>query len=83
MTKVEVKTEMQKLHPSARHVSSLNYMVETIDHKFLVSGHSYLLNDQDIGLLEKYKKYLQNVYVPSDWVQVVREARKKHLLMLS
>lgn len=50
-------------------------MVETIDHKFLVSGHSCLPNDQNFGLAKKNKKYHQNV--PIDRIQVVREARKK------
>lgn len=58
-------------------VSSPDFTVETIDHKFLVSGHSYLPNDQDFGLIEKNKKHYKNIYVPSNWVQVVSETRKR------
>lgn len=59
-------------------VSSEDYTVNTIDHKFLVSGHSYLPNDQDFGLVEKNKKHYKNIYVPSDWAQVVKETKKRN-----
>lgn len=58
-------------------VAAEEYAVKTIDHKFLVSGHSYLPNDQDFGLVEKNKKHFQNVHVPSNWMQVVSETRKR------
>lgn len=58
--------------------SSSDYKVDNIDHKFLVSGHSYLPNDQDFGLVEKNKKHYKNIYVPNDWVQVVLETKKKN-----
>ena len=36
---------------------SSNNNIETVDHKFLVSGHSFLPNDRDFGLIEmKIKK---------------------------
>lgn len=37
-------------------VASSSFTVEEVDHKFLVSGHSYLPCDQDFGLIEKQKK---------------------------
>ncbi|CAH1111461.1 unnamed protein product [Psylliodes chrysocephalus] len=55
-----------------------DYKVDIIDYKFLVSGHSYLPNDQDFGLIEKNKKHYKNIYVPNDWVQVVLEIKKKN-----
>lgn len=48
-----------------------------IDHKFLVSGHSFLPCDQDFGLIEKQKKHHQNIFVPNDWHSVIKNARKK------
>jgi len=49
---------------------------EQIDHKFLVRGHTYLPNDRDFVHTEKRKDIAQ-VYIPSDWEKVVREARPK------
>lgn len=63
-------------------VSCEEYTVDRIDHKFLVSGHSYLPNDQDFGLVEKNKKHYPNVYLPDDWVSVVRETRKKKVVVM-
>ena len=35
-----------------RVVQSLENNIEIIDHKFLISGHSYLPNDADFGIIE-------------------------------
>jgi hypothetical protein len=53
-----------------------SFTVALIDHKFLVSGHSYLSCDQDFGVIEKNKVYFREIYVPSDWEQVIATARK-------
>lgn len=58
-------------------VSIENYKISKIDHKFLVSGHSYLRCDQDFGLIERNKKYFQHIYVPNDWIEVIKTANKK------
>lgn len=59
-------------------VASPDFVVEQIDHKFLVSGHSYLPCDQDFGIIEKEKKFHPNIFVPSDWYVVIRNARKRN-----
>lgn len=59
-------------------VSSPEYTVKKIDHKFLVSGHSYLPCDQDFGLIEKQKKCFPNIFIPKDWNNVILAARKKN-----
>ncbi|CAH1983743.1 unnamed protein product [Acanthoscelides obtectus] len=48
-----------------------------IDHKFLISGHSYMECDQDFGLIEKSKKKNQYVFVPDDWSKIVAQASRK------
>lgn len=58
-------------------VSHPDFTIEEIDHKFLVSGHSYLPCDQDFGLIEKNKKFYKEIYVPNDWLEVIKTARKK------
>lgn len=59
-------------------VSSPDYIVKKIDHKFLVSGHSYLPCDQDFGLVEKKKKLFPNIFIPEDWNNVILAARHKN-----
>lgn len=54
-----------------------NLKINKIDHKFMVSGHSYLACDQDFGLIEKEKRYHKNIYVPADWSKVAKAACKK------
>ncbi|CAG9790284.1 unnamed protein product [Diatraea saccharalis] len=52
-------------------------IVENIDHKFTVSGHSFSSCDRAFGLVEKQKKYFPNIYVPEHWNNVILAARKK------
>lgn len=59
-------------------VSHPDYVVKRIDHKFFVSGHSYLACDQDFGLIEKQKKFFKNIFIPDDWIEVIKAARKKN-----
>lgn len=50
--------------------------IETIDQKFMRSGHSYLPNDSDFGSIEMYGR-TQQIFCPSDWYRIIKEARKK------
>lgn len=58
-------------------VSHPDFTIEEIDHKFLVSGHSYLPCDQDFGLIEKNKKNFKEIYIPQNWLDVIKTAFKK------
>ena len=51
--------------------------VNEINHKFMVSGHSYLPNDRDFGKVENAKKRHENVYTPQQWMKIVEEANRK------
>ena len=51
--------------------------VETIDLKFLVSGHSFLPNDPEFGVIEASSKKCQNIFVPEDWFDLIKNATKK------
>lgn len=59
-------------------VSSREYSITKIDHKFMISGHSFLPNDRDFGHVEQSRKKTQHIYVPQDWEQVVIQARQKN-----
>lgn len=58
-------------------VSSHQFTVENIDHKFTVSGTSFSSCDRAFGLVEKQKKYFPDMYVPEHWNNVIAAARKK------
>ena len=49
----------------------------SINHKFLVRGHTYLPNDRDFAQIEKQKPTAQ-VHLPQDWISHIQKAKKKH-----
>ena len=59
-------------------VANDEYSFTSIDHKFMVSGHSYLPNDRDFGSIENARKRSEYIYLPTDWERVVTQARKKN-----
>uniref|UniRef100_A0A6P7HEI9 Uncharacterized protein LOC114347702 n=1 Tax=Diabrotica virgifera virgifera TaxID=50390 RepID=A0A6P7HEI9_DIAVI len=51
--------------------------IESIDHKFLVSGHTHMECDVDHATIEKEKKRTtMKINHPYDWVQLIRSCRK-------
>ena len=59
-------------------VASDNFSYETVDHKFMVSGHSYLPNDRDFACIENAKRRTQVIYLPSHWCDLVRDCRRQN-----
>ena len=57
-----------------------NGFFEEIEHKFLLSGHSYLPCDRDFAQIEKRKKVTKN-FVPADLENMIRQARHEKLSM--
>lgn len=51
--------------------------IDTVDHKFLVAGHSFMECDEDFGIIEKSKKSVQYVFVPDHWITAVASASRK------
>jgi hypothetical protein len=47
--------------------------VDTFDLKFLLSGHSYLPNDRDFGLIEKNLKKKEFLFSPENICEVIRK----------
>jgi len=43
---------------------------------FMQSGHSFLPNDADFGVIEKAKKSGKEIYIPQQWMELVGHARK-------
>lgn len=50
---------------------------EQIDHKYLVSGHSYLACDRDFAQIERRKR-VSKCFVPDDLEKMIRSARHKN-----
>ena len=59
-------------------VSNPDFCYTLVDHKFMLSGHSYLPNDRDFGAIEKASRKTQHVFVPEDWCMLVERARQKN-----
>lgn len=57
-------------------VSSSSYSYQVIDHKFMMTGHSYLPNDRDFGGIETAKRRTSAIYVPDDWCTLIKNARR-------
>lgn len=55
---------------------------EIIDHKFMVSGHSFLPNDRDFGVIENSIRKQEQIYVPDHYYNLIRKSRKKILFLL-
>ena len=59
-------------------VASSEFSYKSIDHKFMVSGHSYLPNDRDFSSIETSKRKRSHIYTPQDWYELIRTARRKN-----
>lgn len=58
-------------------VQSTEIQAESIEMKFLVSGHSYLPNDSDFAIIESHAKKIQNIFSPTDWYNIIKTCKKK------
>jgi len=50
--------------------------LESFTINYMQSGHSYLPNDADFGVIERCKKQAKDVYIPEHWMELIRQARK-------
>lgn len=54
-------------------------LFEKIEHRFLVSGHTFLPSDRDFALIEKYKrKNVNQAFTPNYWYEAVHKSNKKN-----
>ena len=61
-----------------RIVQSSENNIEIIDHKFLISGHSYLLNDADFGVIEMALRKKNFLYTPEDCYEIIKQCRRNN-----
>lgn len=50
---------------------------KSIEHRFLIPGHTRLPCDRDFALIENQKKRVNQIYSPKDWFELVRQANQK------
>jgi hypothetical protein len=50
--------------------------ITQVDHKFMVSGHSYLPNDRDFGVIERAVNKATDIYVPEHFCKLVEKCNK-------
>lgn len=59
-------------------VAMQNCGLETLDHTFLVSGHTHMESDSGHSVIEKKKKYNGQIEHPHDWATLIRQCGKKN-----
>lgn len=65
-----------------RFLQSNETEIDTIDQKFLISGHSFLPNDSDFGSVELAAKG-KSIYVPQQWYEIMASCRRKKKFIIS
>lgn len=56
--------------------------IKTVDHRFLITGHSFNECDKNFGLIEMKKKRTdRDFYVPSDWRQLISRTSQKFIVV--
>ena len=51
-------------------------LFQKIQHIFPIRGHSFLPSDRDFAKTESKKKKVDRLYLPNDWIDVIRSAKK-------
>ena len=64
------------------YLSDPEISVRTIDIKFMISGHSYLPNDADFGIIEKEIQKREQVFVPDEYFDIIRSCQQRNSFML-
>ncbi|PSN58176.1 hypothetical protein C0J52_01032 [Blattella germanica] len=53
-------------------------MFDSIEHYYLVPGHTFLPSDSDFGVIEKKIRKTDYVFTPEDWYRLVQNSRVKN-----
>ena len=55
--------------------------INVIDHKFFISGHSYMDADRDFAIIEKAKRKFPSDFVPEYWSEVISKVGKYYYVV--
>lgn len=58
-----------------------NTHIKSVDHRFFVSGHSFMECDQDFAVIEKAKRRLTHIFTPEEWVSFVAGVSRKFIVV--
>lgn len=53
-------------------------LFDSVEHRFLVVGHTHLPSDRDFAIIEKYKKKMKSAYDPQDWYNAVKNCKRNN-----
>lgn len=67
-----------KLTLLLKHILHSSQHLEDITLKFLYSGHSFLPNDSDFSDIESALKHQQRLYLPLDYINIMKDCRRKN-----
>lgn len=59
-------------------VDSWKHSDLVIEQRYFIVGHSYNSCDRCFGLIERRNKITENIFIPSHWVQIIRQAKKNN-----
>lgn len=59
-----------------KHFLSMHDTLKSITQKIFVSGHSFNACDRSFAIIERAKKFADNIFIPDRWMELVREAKK-------
>lgn len=51
---------------------------KSVEHRFLLPGHTHLPCDRDFAFVEKRKRFVKEVYCPTQWVEVIKKSKIKN-----
>uniref|UniRef100_A0A1A9ZVC3 Uncharacterized protein n=1 Tax=Glossina pallidipes TaxID=7398 RepID=A0A1A9ZVC3_GLOPL len=77
MYKLYISTEENIEPVLLKSLQSTEIQAESIEMKFLESGHSYLPNDSQFAIIVSHAKKVQNIFSPYDWYNVIKLSKKK------
>lgn len=55
----------------------VKFTIETWEHRFLESGHTFLPNDSDFAVIEKKKKHHSEIFTKKGWIDLIKECQYK------
>lgn len=73
-----IKLMLALIHTLQNHSS-----LETIEVKFLMSGHSFLPNDSDFGDVERKLKENDTVYTDVEYIQLMLDSRRENKFVIN
>lgn len=68
-----------KNHALVRYLATLCFTerFDVIMHRFPEPGHNFLLCDRFLGIIEKKKRYIDRIFLPQEYMEIVKSSSRK------